>query len=128
MYLKAVVSPYGTSTTASTAVRSAGGVVSVTLTCDVSSSRWSQSMLLHTLSLGLGLTGREQSDKISHIDMEDNHSDNVISHIISPYTISLSKLTISISDIVIGSYLVTLAESSLVSKLERLCLTCWLGC
>ena len=34
-----------------------------------------------------------QSDKISHIDMEDDHIDNVISHIISPY-----RSPISISD------------------------------
>jgi hypothetical protein len=38
----------------------------------------------------------QQSDKISHIDMEDDHIDTVISHIISPYPISISRMTISI--------------------------------
>ena len=37
-----------------------------------------------------------QSDKISHIDMEDNHIDVVISHIIRPYPISVSRMTVSI--------------------------------
>jgi hypothetical protein len=40
--------------------------------------------------------GARQSDKISHIDMEDYHIDTVISHIISPYPISISRMTISI--------------------------------
>jgi len=39
---------------------------------------------------------RVQSDKISHIDMEDDHIDTVISHIISPYPISISRMTVSI--------------------------------
>jgi len=39
-----------------------------------------------------------QSDKISHIDTEvlDDHIDTLISHIISPYPISISGMTISI--------------------------------
>jgi hypothetical protein len=37
-----------------------------------------------------------QSDKISHIDIQDDHIDTVISHIISPYPISISRMTISI--------------------------------
>jgi len=37
-----------------------------------------------------------QSDKISHIDMGDDHIDTVIFHTISPYPISISRLTISI--------------------------------
>jgi len=35
------------------------------------------------------------SDKISHIDMEGDHIDTVISHIISPYPTSKSRTTIS---------------------------------
>ena len=35
-----------------------------------------------------------QSDNISHIDIEDDHIDTVISHIISPYSISISRMTI----------------------------------
>jgi hypothetical protein len=35
-------------------------------------------------------------DQISHIDMEDDHIHTVISHIISPYPISISRMTISI--------------------------------
>ena len=31
---------------------------------------------------------------MSHIDMEDDHIDTVISHIISPYPISISRMTI----------------------------------
>ena len=42
------------------------------------------------------LRARTQSDKISHIDMGDDHIDTVISHIISPYPISISRMTISI--------------------------------
>jgi len=38
----------------------------------------------------------DQSDKISHTDMEDDRIDTVISHIINPYPISKSRLTISI--------------------------------
>jgi hypothetical protein len=37
-----------------------------------------------------------QSDKMSHIDMADDHIDTVISHIISPHPISISRMTISI--------------------------------
>jgi hypothetical protein len=37
-----------------------------------------------------------QSDKISHIDVGDDRIDIVISHIISPYSISISRITISI--------------------------------
>jgi hypothetical protein len=37
-----------------------------------------------------------QSDKISHIDMEDYRIDTVISHIISPHPMSISNMTISI--------------------------------
>jgi hypothetical protein len=37
-----------------------------------------------------------QSDKISDIDMEDDRIDTVISHIINPYPISISRMTISI--------------------------------
>jgi hypothetical protein len=54
---------------------------------------------------GRDSTARRQSDKISHIDMEDDHIDTVISHIISPYPISISRMSdlptrspISISD------------------------------
>jgi hypothetical protein len=37
-----------------------------------------------------------QGDKISHIDMRDDHIDAVISHISSPYPISIYRMTISI--------------------------------
>jgi hypothetical protein len=37
-----------------------------------------------------------QSDKISYIDMGYDRIDTVISHIISPYLISISRMTISI--------------------------------
>jgi hypothetical protein len=40
--------------------------------------------------------GLVQSDNISHIDMGDDHIDTVISHIISPYPISISRMTILI--------------------------------
>jgi len=40
--------------------------------------------------------GQGQSDKISHIDMGDDRIDTVISYIISPYPISISRMTISI--------------------------------
>jgi len=40
--------------------------------------------------------GLSQSDKTSHIDMGDDRIDTVISHIISPYPISISRMTISI--------------------------------
>jgi hypothetical protein len=36
------------------------------------------------------------SDKISHVDMGDGRIDAVISHIISPYPISISRMTTSI--------------------------------
>ena len=39
---------------------------------------------------------RTQSDKTSHIDMEDDSIDTIISHIISSYPISISRMTISI--------------------------------
>ena len=39
---------------------------------------------------------RHQSDKISHIDIGDDHIDTVISHIIRRYPILISKMTISI--------------------------------
>jgi len=42
------------------------------------------------------LVGWLQSDKISHIDMEDDHIDTVISHIIIPIPIWISGMTISI--------------------------------
>jgi hypothetical protein len=41
---------------------------------------------------------KDQSDKISHIDIEDDHIDTVISYIISSYPISISRMTISLSD------------------------------
>jgi hypothetical protein len=73
----------------------------------------------------LGPTGcRAQSDKISHVDVGYDRIDTVISHIISPYPISTSRMTrrlyrytishlpyrypISIFHIDIGSYLLTL--------------------
>ena len=37
-----------------------------------------------------------QSDNISHIDIEDDHIDTVISHIDIPYPTSISRMTISI--------------------------------
>jgi hypothetical protein len=37
-----------------------------------------------------------QSDKISHIDIQDDRIDTVISHIDIPYPISISRMTISI--------------------------------
>jgi hypothetical protein len=37
-----------------------------------------------------------QSDKISHIDAEDDRIDTVICRIISPYPISISRMTITI--------------------------------
>ena len=37
-----------------------------------------------------------QNDKISHIDMGDDFIDTVISYIINPYPISMSRMTISI--------------------------------
>jgi hypothetical protein len=37
-----------------------------------------------------------QSDKISHIDIQDDRIDTVISHIISRYPVSISRMTISI--------------------------------
>jgi ammonia channel protein AmtB len=40
--------------------------------------------------------GRGQSDKISHIDLQDDRIDTIISHIISPHPISISRMTISI--------------------------------
>ena len=44
-----------------------------------------------------GRAWRIQSDKISHIDMGDDHIDTVISHIISPCSISISRMmTVSI--------------------------------
>jgi len=45
-----------------------------------------------------------QSDKIPHIDMGDDHIDTVISHIIFPYPISTSRMTISIWWITISIY------------------------
>jgi hypothetical protein len=44
----------------------------------------------------VGLCSREQSDKLSYIDVGDDHIDNIISHIISPYPISISTMIISI--------------------------------
>ena len=44
-----------------------------------------------------------QSDKISHIDMGDAHIDTVISHIISPYATSISRMTISIWCIILST-------------------------
>jgi hypothetical protein len=38
----------------------------------------------------------KQSDKISHIDMGDDHINPLLSHIISPYPISISRMTMSI--------------------------------
>jgi hypothetical protein len=35
--------------------------------------------------------GYRQGDKVSHIDIQDDHIDTVISHIISPYPISISR-------------------------------------
>jgi hypothetical protein len=67
-----------------------------------------------------------EGDKISHIDMENDHIDTAISHIITPYPISMTmshtdnpigipfvshltyRSSISISHIDIESYLVTL--------------------
>jgi hypothetical protein len=46
----------------------------------------------------------EQSYKISHIDMGDDHMDTLISHIISPYPISISRMTISIWKITLSIY------------------------
>ena len=46
----------------------------------------------------------EQSDKIFHIDMGDDRVDTVISHIISSYFISISKMTISIWYIPLSIY------------------------
>jgi hypothetical protein len=43
-----------------------------------------------------GRRGVEQRDKISHIDMRDDHIDTVIFRIISPYPISISRMTVSI--------------------------------
>jgi len=37
-----------------------------------------------------------QSENISHIDTADDHIDSVISHIIGPYPMSISRMTISI--------------------------------
>ena len=42
-------------------------------------------------------TAGRQSDKISHIDMGDNHIDIAISHISSPHSISIPRMTISMS-------------------------------
>jgi hypothetical protein len=49
----------------------------------------------------------EQSDKIFHIDMEDEHIDTVISHIISPYPTSIWWMIISIWWMTILIYHVT---------------------
>ena len=40
--------------------------------------------------------GGYQGDNISHIDMADDRIDTVISHIISPFPISVARMTISI--------------------------------
>jgi hypothetical protein len=37
-----------------------------------------------------------QSDKISHIDIQDDRIDTVLSHIIRPYPMLISRMTISI--------------------------------
>jgi hypothetical protein len=37
----------------------------------------------------------QTSDKISHIDMADDRIDTIISHFISPYPVSISRMTIS---------------------------------
>ena len=44
------------------------------------------------------MVGRDetQSDKMSHIDLQDDHIDTVISHINRPYPISISSMTMSI--------------------------------
>ena len=47
---------------------------------------------------------RAKVTKISHSDMGDNHIDTVISPIISPYPISISRMTISIWLITISIY------------------------
>jgi hypothetical protein len=52
--------------------------------------------LLMRVSESDAVVGTHQSDKISHIDMEDDRIDTVISHIISPYSISISRMTMSI--------------------------------
>jgi len=46
----------------------------------------------------------ERSDKISHIDIQDDRIDTVISHIISHYPISISRMTISIWWMTISIY------------------------
>jgi len=43
-----------------------------------------------------GGRGDLQSDKISHIDIKDDHIDTVICHIDIQYPISISRMTISI--------------------------------
>jgi len=47
-----------------------------------------------TLAAALGEVRSGQRDKISHIDMGDDRIDTVISHIISPYPVSISRMTI----------------------------------
>jgi hypothetical protein len=51
----------------------------------------------HVIGCRLTQETRVQSaldDRRSHIDTEDDHIDTVISHIVSPYPISISKMTI----------------------------------
>jgi hypothetical protein len=49
-----------------------------------------------TAALDYPTLGQGQCDKISHIDTEDDRIDTLISHIISPYPISISRMTMSI--------------------------------
>jgi len=49
----------------------------------------------HRVPFDLTSEGSNQSDKISHIDMGDDLIDTVISHIISPYPISMSHIDLS---------------------------------
>jgi len=61
-----------------------------------------------------------QSDKISHIDIQDDHIDTVISHIISQYPISISRMTHIDNDIDIRidipyRYSISISRSYLVT-------------
>jgi len=53
-------------------------------------------MSMHTLNACADMipSAWHQSDKIYNMDMEDDHIDTVVSHIIELYPISISKMTI----------------------------------